>query len=152
MKKLENRFGARELPAAAHARFQQATQSPTESLEDWADRVLTLASRAFRDLPEHYSTLQAITRFSQGLADKAVASQVSNKVPATTEGAINNARWCQYVHQAVYGKEKKYTRGGELSLTRKSPWSIALFINALQSLRLRAGLEPPNLLAQWRSS
>ena len=68
MKKIENRFGARELPATAQARFQQATQSPTESLEDWADRVLTLASRAFRDLPEHYSTLQAITRFSQGLA------------------------------------------------------------------------------------
>ena len=111
MKKLENRFGARELPATAQARFQQATQSLTESLEDWADRVLTLASRAFRDLPEHYSTLQAITRFSQGLADKAVASQVSNKVPATMEEAINNARWCQHVQQAVYGKEKKYTRG-----------------------------------------
>ena len=44
MKKLENRFGTRELPATAQARFQQATQSPTESLEDWADRVLTLAS------------------------------------------------------------------------------------------------------------
>ena len=27
------------------------------------------------------------------------------------EEAINNARWCQHVHQAVYGKEKKFTRG-----------------------------------------
>ena len=27
------------------------------------------------------------------------------------EEAINNAKWCQHVHQAVYGKEKKYTRG-----------------------------------------
>ena len=27
------------------------------------------------------------------------------------EEAINNARWCQHVHQAVYVKEKKFTRG-----------------------------------------
>ena len=72
-RKKETKFGARELPATAQARFQQVTQSPTESLEDWADRLLTLASRAFKDLPEHYSTQQAIARFCQGLADKSVA-------------------------------------------------------------------------------
>ena len=65
---------------------------------------------AFKDLPEHHSTQQAITRFCQGLADKAVASQVSNKVPATMEETINNAKWCQHVHQAVYGKKTEHTR------------------------------------------
>ena len=67
---------------------------------------MTLAAHAFRELPEHYSRRQAITRFCQGLLDKNVASQVSSKVPATIEEAINNAKWCQHVHQTVYGKEK----------------------------------------------
>ncbi|MCG8079185.1 MAG: hypothetical protein JAY75_23555, partial [Candidatus Thiodiazotropha taylori] len=108
--KLENRFGARELPATAQARFQQASQSSSETLEDWADRVLTLAARAFRELPESYCHQQAVARFCQGLADKAVASQVSNVIPSTMEEAINNARWSQHVHQAVYGKKKDRTR------------------------------------------
>ena len=37
LKKLEHRFGARELPATAQAMFQQASLSKGESLEDWAD-------------------------------------------------------------------------------------------------------------------
>ena len=52
LKKLDERFGDRELPASAQVRFQQATQKKDESLEDWADRVLTLSGKAFKDLPE----------------------------------------------------------------------------------------------------
>ena len=77
MKKLENRFGARELPATAQARFQQATQNTGESLEDWADRIVTLATRAFRELPESYANQKAVVRFCQGLLNKDVATQVS---------------------------------------------------------------------------
>ena len=113
LKKLEHRFGARELPATAQARFLQSTQSKGESLEDWADRVMTLAVRAFRELPESYSVQQAITRFCQGLIDKEVASQVSSKVPTTMEEAINNAKWCQHVHQAVYGNKVDRSKQSE---------------------------------------
>ena len=38
------RFGVKELAETAQARFQQATQASGESLEDWADRILTLAT------------------------------------------------------------------------------------------------------------
>ena len=34
LSKLENRFGAKELPATAQGLFQQATQAPRETLED----------------------------------------------------------------------------------------------------------------------
>ena len=110
MKKLENRFGARELPATAQARFQQATQNTGESLEDWADRIVTLATRAFRELPESYANQQAVVRFCQGLLDKEVASQVSIKEPASMEDAINKVRWGQHVQQAVFGKKKERNR------------------------------------------
>ena len=49
---MEARFGEQELPEAAQIRFQQAVQSVGESLEEWADRVLTLGNRAFKTLPE----------------------------------------------------------------------------------------------------
>ncbi|KAH3818591.1 hypothetical protein DPMN_120313 [Dreissena polymorpha] len=63
MAKLECRFGAKESPETSKAKFQQATQNQNESLEDWADRVLSLAMPAFRDLPEQYCTEEVISRF-----------------------------------------------------------------------------------------
>ena len=110
MLRLENRFGARELPDTAQARFQQAAQSTDESLEDRADRMVTLSTRAFRELPETFANQQAVVRFCQGLLDKNVATQVSNKEPANMEDAINNVRWCQHVQQAVFGKKKERNR------------------------------------------
>ena len=48
MCRLEKRFGFKELAETAQARFRQASG---ESLEDWADRILTLATKAFKMLP-----------------------------------------------------------------------------------------------------
>ena len=77
LNKLESRFGAKELTATAQGLFQQATQAPRETLEDWADRIMTLATRAFKDLTEHYSNSQAVVRFCQGLIKKPVIMFVS---------------------------------------------------------------------------
>ena len=52
IRKLEKRFGFRELPETSQVQFNNARQTPDELLEDWADRVLSLATRALRDLPE----------------------------------------------------------------------------------------------------
>ena len=56
IRKLEKRFGFRELPETAQVQFNNACQTPEELLEDWADRVLSLATRAFRDLPKRTCT------------------------------------------------------------------------------------------------
>jgi hypothetical protein len=47
IRKLEKRIGFRELPETAQVQFNNARQTPDELLEDWADRVLSLATRAF---------------------------------------------------------------------------------------------------------
>ena len=88
LKKLDERFGDRELPASAQVRFQQATQKKDESLEDWADRVLTLSGKAFKNLPENYSNQQAVARFCQGLRDTEVGHHVCMKKSLSIEDAL----------------------------------------------------------------
>ena len=103
LSKLESRFGTRELPATAQGRFQQATRDPKETLEDWADRVMALATRAFQDLPEHFLNDQVVNRFCQGLVDKQAGHQVCSRNPKSVEEALNAVRWYQHVQQAMYG-------------------------------------------------
>jgi hypothetical protein len=47
IRKLEKRFGFRELPETAQVQFNNAHQTPEELLEDWADPVLSLALTSF---------------------------------------------------------------------------------------------------------
>jgi len=101
--KLEKRFGFRELPETAQVRFSNARQTPDELLEDWADRVLSLATRAFGDLPENHMYQQAVVRFCQGAADKEAGSYASNIRSQNIDEAIDQMRWHQHNHQAIYG-------------------------------------------------
>ena len=56
-------FGEHELPKTALNTFQNLTQNLDESLEDWADRLLTLGDKAFRGLPETYADEQVVFAF-----------------------------------------------------------------------------------------
>ena len=103
IQKLEKRFGFRELPETAQVQFNNARQTPDELLEDWADRVLSLATRAFRDLPETHMYKQAVVRLCQGAADKEAGSYASNIRPKNIEEAIDRMRWFQHNSQAIYG-------------------------------------------------
>ena len=85
MKKLETRFGVKELTETSKAKFRQAFQKQDESLEDWADRVMTLATPAFVDLPEDHLKKEAIARFCQGCTDKDAAKHACFEQPETME-------------------------------------------------------------------
>ena len=107
MKKLETRFGVKELTEASKAKFCQAFQKQDESLEDWADRVMTRATPAFVDLPEDHLKKEAVARFCQGCTDKDAAKHAYFEQPETTEEALNLVKHHQYVSQAVDGKKTK---------------------------------------------
>ena len=92
IRKLETRFGFRELPETAQVQFNNARQTPDELLEDWADRVLSLATSVFRDLPETHMYQQAVVRICQGAADKEDGSYASNIRPKNIEEAIDKMR------------------------------------------------------------
>ena len=105
-RKMEKRCGQRELAETAQARFQQAMQQTDELLEDWADRILTLAGKTFKHLPEKHMIQQAVVRFCQGCCDKVAGQSACNSRPRTMEQALKHIRWYQYVHQTMYGKPK----------------------------------------------
>ena len=107
MKKLETRFGVKELTETSKAKFRQAFQKQDESLEDWADRVLTLATPAFVDLPEDHLKKEAIARFCQGCTDKEAAKHACFEQPETMGEAVNLVKHHQYISQAVDGKKAK---------------------------------------------
>ncbi|KAH3810387.1 hypothetical protein DPMN_138779 [Dreissena polymorpha] len=100
MQRLQERFGAKELPATAQGRFQVAQQEVGESLDDWSDRVLTLATTAFRDLPYAYATEQAVTKFCHGLLDKEAAKHVSLQLPTSMGDAMNMMKIYSHVQLA----------------------------------------------------
>lgn len=52
IRKLEKRFNFVDLPETLQVKFMGAHQTATEKLEDWTDRLLSLAMKTFRDLPE----------------------------------------------------------------------------------------------------
>jgi hypothetical protein len=92
---------------------KQASQNQGESLEDWADRVLTLATPAFRDLPESHRRQEAISKFCQGCLDKEAAKQSCFVNPRSMEAALNLVKHHQYITQAVDGKKHSGRRGGQ---------------------------------------
>ncbi|XP_052103504.1 uncharacterized protein LOC127736988 [Mytilus californianus] len=107
VEKLHKRFGFKALPETARVQFNNAWQAPEESVEDWADRVLSLATRAFRNLPDDYMYEQAITRLCQGIENKQLGVQVSNLQPQSIEEAIDKIRLFQHNTQAIYGKPNR---------------------------------------------
>ncbi|XP_060064026.1 uncharacterized protein LOC132544442 [Ylistrum balloti] len=70
MNKLERRFGFKELPETSQAILRSAKQWPDKSLADWADRVPSISTKAYKDLPDEYMYQQAILTICQGALDK----------------------------------------------------------------------------------
>ena len=110
MRKLEARFGTQELTETSKAKFRQASQRQDESLDDWADRVMTLATSAFVYLPERHMKQEAITKFCQGCFDKEAARHVSFNNPSTMDAALDQFKQFQFITQAVDNKESRKGR------------------------------------------
>ena len=106
MTKLETRFGVKELTETAEARFQQAYQSKGEDIEDWADRVQTLAKRAYKFLPGKFADKQAVNKFCSGLRDKELARSACMERHSTLEDAIQYVKWFQHCDQTVFGRSR----------------------------------------------
>ena len=107
--KFERRFGFIELPETALINLSNAYQNPGEPLEDWADRVLRLASSSFRMLSVEYQTQQAIYRFCVGGTDREASLRVVNQCPTSMEEAVGQMRLAILNRQMIYGRSK---RGG----------------------------------------
>ena len=106
VKKIEKRFGLRDLPEATQMQFNYARQSPEESILDWADRVIYLATRAFPGLPELHVQKQLVLKFCQGCSDREAGQYAINVRPSNIEEAIYHVRWFKRTQRAIYGRAR----------------------------------------------
>ncbi|KAH3844511.1 hypothetical protein DPMN_086769 [Dreissena polymorpha] len=151
MKSLESRFGTKELRETSKAKFRQAVQGHEESLEDWADRVLTLATPAFTDLPEDHMRLEAISRFCQGCNDREAAKHACLENPLSMEEALDLVKQHQYISLAVDGKKNR--RGREdVSVNVVQASSEAkteeLIASALKEFAKKMNITPPSAVVR----
>ncbi|KAH3718482.1 hypothetical protein DPMN_061286 [Dreissena polymorpha] len=69
----------------AKVTFFSARQAENESVDDWADRVCTLAGNAYRDLSEEYVLQKSILRFCMGAKERESEERVMNHRPVSIE-------------------------------------------------------------------
>ena len=121
VRKLEKRFGSRELPEVAQLQFNYERQQPEESHVDWANRLMTLAAHAFADLPDHHVEKQIVHRFCQWCVDREAGQYAIYYCPRSLDEAIDFVRWFQHTHEAIYGKSWKDVRQTSVEISTEEP-------------------------------
>jgi hypothetical protein len=124
LERLERRFGVKELQETLRVKFYQSVQASGETLEDWSDRILTLATKAFQDCSEHYLNKQCVLRFCQGLVDKDAAEHACNRDSETMEAALNVVQWYQHNHLAIHGKSGRKETAHVMAVQTRQRGSI----------------------------
>ncbi|PJE77594.1 hypothetical protein CI610_03479 [invertebrate metagenome] len=102
----DKRFQASELQETLQAKFQMANQDLDETLHDWADRVLGLAVKAYKDLPESWIRKHAIMRFCLGCKEREAGKHACMQKHKTLEDAIEEIEWYRCIHHPQDSKKK----------------------------------------------
>ena len=95
------RFKREELPETLQARFQNECQVENETLRDWADRILTLAAKAYKDLPETWIRRHAIMRFCMGCLDLEAGQHACTQQPKSFKEAMDKMEWFQCINKTT---------------------------------------------------
>ena len=103
--KMERRFDFQDLPETVQMQFQFAKQKPEESVVEWAERVMTMASRAFDDMSEKHLQKQMVFKFCQGLLDKEAGQYAINIRVETVDAALDKVKWYQHTHKIMHPKQ-----------------------------------------------
>ncbi|XP_038063405.1 uncharacterized protein LOC119734121 [Patiria miniata] len=95
------RFKREELPETLQARFQLECQEEGETLRDWADKILSLAAKAYKDLPEAWIRKNAIIRFCMGSLDKEAGQHACIQQPKTFDEAMDKMEWFRCISKSA---------------------------------------------------
>jgi hypothetical protein len=98
---MEKRFNLHKSEATLQVQFNNARQSENEDIDEWADGLLVLADKAFRNLPDEYVTNQVVIKLCQGCLDTNVGSVAAPFQPKTVEYALERIKWLQHGNQAI---------------------------------------------------
>ena len=89
---LNKRYGLVELPTTARRQLQSLKQEETETLDDFADRVLIKAAEGFPDVSDQVLQGLAVENFLRGCRDKAAAFTAAEQNPDTLNEAMRDLR------------------------------------------------------------
>ena len=98
------RFKREELPETLQARFQNECQDEGETIRDWADRILTLAAKAYKDMPEAWIRRHAIIRFCMGCLDLEAGQHACTQQPKSFDEAMDKIEWFRCITKTTKSK------------------------------------------------
>ena len=87
-KKMEERFGCKDLPNVIHRQLQELRQFPEESLEEYAELAQDLAADGFPDTSDEFIQIVASDAFLKGCQDKRAALTAMDKDPENLDKAV----------------------------------------------------------------
>ena len=120
VKRFETRFGYKDLPQTAQVEFNIIRQKPTESLEEWAEKVLRTGNLAFKNLPDQFLDEQVIMRFCLGCRNGDAGLYASTSCPRTLEQAIEMIKRYEQNLNAVKGHQTSDSRPARRDVRRVS--------------------------------
>ena len=116
--KLANRYGRKDLDENMKEKFRGMKQEMGEDLDEWAERVLQVATKAHRDASEKYMMREAAMKVCVGCIDKVAATYACDMKPKTVEEAVHAIKWKQHTTSSIHGSV--YTRPMHTELSGKS--------------------------------
>ncbi len=142
--KMEHRFGTKDSPEkvvnvpetvnvqeTADILFNTAEQEADESLDEWADRVQTLAITVYSALPEYYIAKQCALRFCRGAQKREAGETVAHEHPAKLEEALDKLKWVIY-KRSIRAKEEAH-QSPEISSDQATVTITGVTENSLES-------------------
>ena len=101
METMEHRFNHGNATETLQVQFHSARQSPAEPTDEWADRLSSLADKAFKDIPEHCPITDNNKKFTG--TDKAEGKAASMLKPKSIEEACQLVKLSQHLDSSIYG-------------------------------------------------
>ena len=92
--RLEKRFSTSDLPSTLRMQqFMNLRQKTDESIYEWADRVASLGTKAYIEMPENLIQYELVLKFCQGCMDRESGHYAINMKPQTLDQAIGHVVW-----------------------------------------------------------
>jgi hypothetical protein len=108
LRRFHKRFGSSAPDLTHQLNFQSASQNARESLRQWADRVLTLATQAFPAAPDVHT--HAIPRLCYGTEDRDAGLYALDGQPKKVEQAVDRMQYFQHLRQTKSSKPRREVR------------------------------------------
>ncbi|CAG2187715.1 unnamed protein product [Mytilus edulis] len=110
-KKMEDRFGRKDLPHVIRRQLQDLRQLPEEPLDEYAERTQDLATDGFPGTPDDFIQIVATDAFLKGCMDKKAALTAMDKDPDSLDKALKYVKSAVTNQKVILGNKKPEVKG-----------------------------------------